>query len=70
MSRITMMRLEQRMISSSSELIKMIPMPFLHISSIRRWISALAPTSMPRVGSSRISTSGPDNNHLLSTTFC
>ena len=25
---------------------------------------------MPRVGSSRMSTSGPENSHLLNTTFC
>ena len=34
------------------------------------WTSALAPTSMPRVGSSRISTAGCVLSHLLSITFC
>ncbi len=34
------------------------------------WISDLAPTSMPRVGSSMISTRGLAASHLASTTFC
>ena len=34
------------------------------------WTSALAPTSMPRVGSSRISTDGFTSSHLASITFC
>ena len=33
-------------------------------------ISCLAATSMPRVGSSRIRISGPENSHFASTTFC
>src|SRR5690606_23197434 len=35
-----------------------------------RCTSALVPTSMPRVGSSTISTFGPVASHLASTTFC
>ena len=34
------------------------------------WTSALAPTSMPRVGSSKISTAGFMSSHLASITFC
>ena len=36
----------------------------------RLWTSALVPTSMPRVGSSTISTPGFLPSHLASTTFC
>ena len=39
-------------------------------SSTSCWISALVPTSMPRVGSSMISTLGLVDSHLASTTFC
>ena len=35
-----------------------------------RWISALAPTSMPRVGSSRISSCGSVISQRASSTFC
>src|ERR1700733_8517523 len=35
-----------------------------------RWISAFAPTSMPRVGSSRIKSLGLLASHLPSTIFC
>src|SRR3954454_2205584 len=35
-----------------------------------RWTSALVPTSMPRVGSSTMSTRGSVDSHLASTTFC
>ena len=37
---------------------------------IRAWISALAPTSMPRVGSSMMRMRGLVASHLASTTFC
>jgi len=37
---------------------------------ISRWTSALVPTSMPRVGSSTISTLGVMASHLARTTFC
>jgi ribonuclease Z len=39
-------------------------------SLIMWWTSALAPTSMPRVGSSRISTLGSAASHFARTTFC
>ena len=39
-------------------------------SEMIRWTSTLAPMSMPRVGSSRMSTVGPDASHLARTTFC
>src|SRR5215207_5113687 len=39
-------------------------------SLIRRWTSALVPTSIPRVGSSTISSFGSVASHLASTTFC
>src|SRR6185369_16851044 len=37
---------------------------------IKAWISALAPTSMPRVGSSMMRTRGSVATHFASTTFC
>ena len=39
-------------------------------SATSRWISALAPTSMPRVGSSRISSRGSVISQRASSTFC
>ena len=63
-SRITRMRSLMPMISGSSlEIIRM-PRPSCASSLIRRWISALAPTSMPRVGSSMIRTLGREASHL------
>ena len=56
--------------SGRSEEIRMMPMPSAASSPIIAWTSALAPTSMPRVGSSRISTDGLVSSHLLSMTFC
>ena len=47
------------MISSSSEEIIRTPSPSSASSLISGWISALAPTSMPRVGSSRINSFEP-----------
>ena len=44
--------------------------PWPASSLISRCTSALVPTSMPRVGSSTISTFGPVASHLPSTTFC
>ena len=58
------------MISGSSLEIIRTARPSCASSLIRRWISALAPTSMPRVGSSMIRTRGAVASHLLSTTFC
>src|SRR5262249_5001771 len=56
--------------SGSSEEIMMMPMPSAASSPIMAWTSALAPTSMPRVGSSRISTDGWVFSHLPIITFC
>ena len=39
-------------------------------SPMSSWTSALAPTSMPRVGSSSTSTDGLTSSHLASITFC
>ena len=44
--------------------------PWPASSLISRWTSAFVPTSMPRVGSSTISSFGPVASHLPSTTFC
>ena len=44
--------------------------PWPASSLIRRWTSDFVPTSMPRVGSSTISTFGLVASHLPSTTFC
>ena len=57
-------------ISGSSEEIIRTASPCAASSLISRWISALAPTSMPRVGSSMISSRGLVASHLPSTTFC
>ena len=45
-------------------------MPSVARCETMRWISAFAPTSMPRVGWSRISTRGAGISHLASSTFC
>ena len=44
-------------------------MPAAASSRIRPWISDFEPTSMPRVGSSMISTFGAVPSHLPSTTL-
>src|SRR5829696_1386140 len=44
--------------------------PWPASSDISRCTSALVPTSIPRVGSSTISSFGPVASHLPSTTFC
>ena len=56
--------------SGSSDEMRMMPMPSWASSSMRAWTSALAPTSMPRVGSSRMRTLGLSASHLASATFC
>ena len=56
--------------SGSSDEIMMMPIPSAASSPIMAWTSVLAPTSMPRVGSSRISSDGWVFSHLLSITFC
>src|SRR4051794_20731817 len=44
--------------------------PWPASSLISRWTSDFVPTSMPRVGSSTISTFGPVASHFARTTFC
>src|SRR3954454_10566071 len=56
--------------SGSSEEIISTATPWAASSDISRWTSALVPTSMPRVGSSMMSTFGLVASHLASTTFC
>ena len=56
--------------SSSSEEMSTTPSPFSASSAIRAWTSALAPTSMPRVGSSSSSTLGLRQSSRASSTFC
>ena len=68
--RMTRMRsLIPRTSGSSLEIIRM-PSPCWASSLRSRWISALAPTSTPRVGSSTISSLGLLASHLPTTTFC
>ncbi len=56
--------------SSRSEEITSTARPSAASASTRRWTSALAPTSMPCVGSSRISTFGRVASPRASATFC
>src|ERR1700722_5021981 len=58
------------MSSGSSLLIMRMATPLSAIRSISLWIWALAPTSMPRVGSSSMSSRGAVLSHLPSTHFC
>ena len=44
--------------------------PWLDSSATLRWMSALAPTSIPRVGSSRMISSGAVASQRASSTFC
>src|ERR671919_238366 len=44
--------------------------PWSASARIRRWISSIAPTSTPRVGSSKITTRASPASALASTTFC
>jgi len=57
-------------ISGSSDEITKIDFPESAKSFIILYISYLAPTSIPLVGSSNINISGSVNIHLLKTTFC
>lgn len=57
-------------ISGRSEEIIRTATPSAASSLSRRCTSAFVPTSMPRVGSSTISTFGPVASHLARTTFC
>ena len=56
--------------SGSSDEIIRIATPSRASPRIRSWMPAFAPTSMPRVGSSKIRTPGWIASHLASTTFC
>src|SRR5436309_9189477 len=69
-SRITRMRSLMARTSGSSELMRMTAIPSWASSSMIWWTSAFAPTSRPRVGSSRMKTRGRVFSHLLRTTFC
>src|ERR1700722_4242456 len=63
-------RLLCRTIFSSSELIKSPARPSCRSDWINFSISAFAPTSIPRVGSSRINNFGSVASHRASKTFC
>ena len=69
-SRITRTRSLIASTSGRSDEIRMMATPARASSPISSCTSALAPTSMPRVGSSRISTVGCTSSHLASITFC
>ena len=56
--------------SGRSDEIRMIAIPEEASSSTIWWTSAFAPTSIPRVGSSRISTLGWAFSHFASIIFC
>ena len=56
--------------SSGSEDMTRTAMPRAASVRISRWISTRAPTSTPRVGSSRMRTFGCDASHRPMTTFC
>ena len=56
--------------SGSSDDTMTIAIPSAASDDISRCTSALVPTSMPRVGSSTISSFGAIDNHFASTTFC
>src|SRR5690606_19530905 len=59
-----------RSTSSSSAEMNSTAMPPSDSSATSRWISVLAPTSMPRVGSSRMSSRGSRISQRASSTFC
>ncbi len=56
--------------SSGSEDMTRTAMPRAASVRMSRWISTRAPTSTPRVGSSRMSTFGCNSSHRPMTTFC
>ena len=66
----TAMRSLTPMTSSMSLEIIRIATPASEGGAACRRSPVLAPTSMPRVGSSKISTFGRIESHLASTTFC
>src|SRR5471032_909776 len=67
-----MTRMRSAMPSTSGSSLEIIrtAMPSRTSSASVRYTSALAPTSIPRVGSSMINTLGPVASHFPSTTFC
>src|SRR4051812_2279298 len=67
---ITSTRSAMPRISGRSEEIIRMATPSAASSPSSRCTSALVPTSMPRVGSSTMSTLGPVASHLARTTFC
>src|SRR5665647_1252336 len=67
---ITMTRSAIPSTSGSSEEIIKIAIPCPARSDSNRWTSLLVPTSMPRVGSSTMSSFGCVASHLARTTFC
>src|SRR5471032_54490 len=69
-SRMTRMRSARRSTSGSSDEMMRIATPSAASSSSRRWTSAFVPTSIPRVGSSTISSDGLRPSHFARTTFC
>ena len=69
-SRMTRIRSATRSTSGSSEEIIRIATPSAASSSSSRCTSAFVPTSIPRVGSSTISSDGLRASHLARTTFC
>ena len=68
--RITRMRSATPISSGISDEIIRIATPSRASPRMRSWMPALAPTSTPRVGSSKIRTPGWIASHLASTTFC
>ena len=64
------MRWLVRSTSSSSDEMKTHDLPSSARSSTSFWMSALVPTSMPRVGSSRISRRGSVASQRARITFC
>ncbi|MNL06784.1 hypothetical protein D3C87_1274320 [compost metagenome] len=69
-SRTTSTRSLTPMSSGNSEDMTITPTPSRASSLIWRWISAFAPTSTPRVGSSRKTTCGSTDSIFASATFC
>src|SRR5690606_6180250 len=69
-SRITTMRWAIRSTSSSSDEMKTTASPCSESSATLRWMSAFAPTSIPRVGSSRMMSCGEVASQRASSTFC
>src|SRR5688572_14697336 len=68
--RMTSTRSDMPRISGNSEEIRITPWPAQAYSLVTACTAALAPTSIPLVGSSRINTAGLRASHLASTTFC